>query len=53
MAYEEVTLIKDTLNEIRNDAEKEYKGVYEQTEEMAKIVGTQVTIPRRCDKRTT
>uniref|UniRef100_A0A3Q2QG90 TTF-type domain-containing protein n=1 Tax=Fundulus heteroclitus TaxID=8078 RepID=A0A3Q2QG90_FUNHE len=54
-AYEEVKLVKDTLRDIRCEAEAEFKEVYESMVEMGKLAGfdDDLPIPRRCGRQTT
>ncbi|XP_035989381.1 zinc finger MYM-type protein 1-like isoform X2 [Fundulus heteroclitus] len=53
-AYEEVKLVKDTLRDIRCEAEAEFKEVYESMLEMGKLAGFDgdLPIPRRCGRQT-
>ena len=53
-AYKHITVVKDQLQDIRNNAETVFfSSVYEKIKKMAKIADIRMTIPRTCGRQTT
>ena len=50
LVYNEVETVKDALAGIRSNSEKEYKAIFENSEEMAATAGTEIQISKRCGR---